>query len=150
MVGEVKKIEIYTDGACRGNPGPCAVGVVLKYGSTVKEFSKFLGKGTNNKAELQAILEALRMIKKPDIETLIFTDSSYAIGVLQKGWKAKANRGIIEEIKEEMRRFVNLTFVKVEGHSCVLLNEWADKLARECIDKHTKGFQGDKGISHGK
>ncbi len=129
----MEKIEVYTDGACSGNPGLCGIGIVFKYGDTIKEHSEFIGHGTNNIAELSAVLKALKMIKKPQMQVVLYTDSGYALGVLTLGWKAKANKALIREIADEMKRFRDLKFVKVEGHSDVTLNNRADILARQGI-----------------
>ena len=124
------KVEIFTDGACSGNPGPAGIGIVLRCGGRVREYSQFIGLGTNNKAELTAVLRALKMMKKTDLETIVHTDSQYTIGILTLGWKAKQNKDLVGEILDEMKRFSRLRFAKVEGHANVPLNERADELAR--------------------
>jgi len=129
-----RTIEIFTDGACSGNPGLCGIGIVMKFGEKIRQVSQRLGHGTNNIAELTAILKGLQMVKKPDVPVVIYTDSQYALGVLTLGWKARENRMLIGQIVEEMKRFRNLRFVKVEGHADVSLNNLADRLARESID----------------
>ncbi|MFH1435938.1 MAG: ribonuclease H [Pseudomonadota bacterium] len=129
----MEKIEIYTDGACSGNPGLCGIGIVLKCGDNIKEYSQYIGHGTNNIAELSAVLKALKMIRKPQMQVVLYTDSEYALGVLTLGWKAKANKALIRDITDEMKRFRDLKFVKVEGHSDVTLNNRADSLARQGI-----------------
>ncbi len=126
-------VEVYTDGACSGNPGPAGVGVVMKYKGHTKEISKYIGHATNNIAELLAVLTALRAIKDPSRKIVLYTDSTYVEGVLAKNWKARANREIIRAIKKEMQRFADLTIKKVEGHTGVEGNEQADRLAREAI-----------------
>jgi ribonuclease HI len=130
-----EKIEIFTDGACSGNPGPCGIGIVMKYGARIRHFSESLGQGTNNIAELTAILRALRMVKNPEIPVVVYTDSQYALGVLSLGWKAKQNRVLVEDIRREMQRFREVRFVKVEGHADIHLNNMADELARDSIRK---------------
>ena len=96
----MEKIEIYTDGACSGNPGLCGIGIVLKYGGNIKEHSQFIGHGTNNIAELSAVLKALQMVKKPEMRVVLYTDSEYALGVLTLGWNAKANKALIAKIAD--------------------------------------------------
>lgn len=123
----------YTDGACSGNPGPCGLGVVLTAGEQRRELSEYLGIGTNNIAELTAILRALEAIDDPAQSVLVHTDSQYAIGVLQKGWKPKANQELIAAIKERMKAFKALRLVYVPGHAGVPLNERADALARAAV-----------------
>ena len=84
-------VEIWTDGACSGNPGPMGIGVVVIDGAKRRELSEYLGVGTNNIAELMAIVRALE--EAPRERTIVLhTDSSYALGLLGKGWKAKANQ----------------------------------------------------------
>ena len=122
----------YTDGACTGNPGPAGSGtIVIAPGGKIHESYAYLGQGTNNIAELTAVLEALE--RTPAGEALVLhTDSQYAIGVLTKGWKAKANVALIEKIRAALRGR-KVAFVYVPGHAGVPLNERADELAREAI-----------------
>jgi ribonuclease HI len=128
-----RTIHVWTDGACTGNPGPMGIGVVLLADDKRKEISEFLGVGTNNIAELTAIHRGLEAIRAPARPVRVYTDSSYSIGVLSKGWKAKANQALIATIKQAMLRFPNLTFVKVSGHAGVVENERCDELARNAI-----------------
>jgi ribonuclease HI len=123
----------YTDGACSGNPGPCGLGVVLLTDGERSELSEYLGTGTNNIAELTAILRALERLEKTERALWVHTDSQYAIGVLTKGWKAKANQELIAALKASMRHFPKLELVYVPGHAGVPLNERADELARAAV-----------------
>ncbi len=123
----------YTDGACSGNPGPAGAGVVLvsPEGET-HEGLEYLGMATNNVAELTAILRAAEWLPPGPAPAVVHTDSQYAIGVLQKGWKAKANGELVAKARQAVReRQVRLVYVP--GHSGVPLNERADALAREAI-----------------
>jgi ribonuclease HI len=122
----------YADGACSGNPGPAGLGVVLLDGPQRVEISEYLGEGTNNIAELTAVLRALEEIKDPSRKLIIRTDSQYTIGILQKGWKAKANVELIEKLREVLRRRP-ARIEYVPGHAGVALNERADALAREAV-----------------
>lgn len=131
-------IRIYTDGASSGNPGPSGAGAVLLYGEHRKELSKYLGDTTNNVAELTAIQIALTHLKTTTKPVVIYTDSSYALGVLTKGWKAKKNRSLIEKIKKQMNSFETLSFIKVAGHAGIPENERADQLAVGAITKASK------------
>ena len=126
-------IVIYADGACSGNPGPAGLGVVLQDGAQRRELSQFLGEGTNNIAELSAILEAAEAIEDPARPVRIHTDSQYAIGVLSKGWKAKANQELVARVKQALARLQDLELIYVPGHSGVLLNERADALAVQAV-----------------
>lgn len=130
-------IVIYTDGACTGNPGPAGIGVVILDGRERREISEYLGQGTNNIAELTAIERALEAVN-PDGRArpvLVHSDSSYAIGLLSKGWKAKANTDLVTRIRGLARNFGDLRFVKVRGHSGVAENERCDELARTAITR---------------
>lgn len=127
-------VAIYTDGASSGNPGPSGIGVVLRWGDHEKEVSRFIGEGTNNIAELEAIRVGLELLKRTDLPVRVFTDSSYALGVLTLGWKAKANRELVARTRKEMKRFNDLRLIKVKGHSGVAPNERADRLAVSAIE----------------
>ena len=122
-------IQIYTDGASSGNPGPSGIGILLQYGSHEKEISKNIGVATNNIAELEAIRVALLELKRTDLPVKIFTDSTYAYGVLTLGWKAKKNVELVKSIKIIISKFSKLKFYKVKGHAGVDGNERADYLA---------------------
>ena len=127
-------VAAFTDGACSGNPGPGGWGVVLRFGEHVRELSGYLGKdSTNNIAELWAIKEALEAITDPELPVYIHTDSTYAMGVLSQGWKARANQELVAEIREITTAFSDLHFVKVPAHCGVEDNERADALARGAI-----------------
>jgi ribonuclease HI len=123
----------YTDGACSGNPGPAGCGVVLVSPSgTTLEGSEYIGEATNNVAELTAILRALEWVPKDAGPIVVHTDSQYAIGVLQRGWKAKANQDLVALTKRAVEaRGARLVYVP--GHQGVALNERADALARESV-----------------
>ncbi len=133
---EDRSIIIYADGACKGNPGPAGIGIVLQYRGHRKEISRFIGLSTNNRAELSAIRAALKEIRNPTVPVYLHTDSAYCYGILVDGWKPKQNKQIIEDIQKEMTRFSNLAFIKVEGHAGIEGNERADQLAREAIAKN--------------
>ncbi|HZS37509.1 MAG TPA: ribonuclease H [Polyangia bacterium] len=125
---------VYTDGACTGNPGPMGVGVVILDGKERREVSEFLGHGTNNIAELTAIVRALELCPR-DRTVVVHSDSSYALGLLGKGWKAKANQELVEQLRALAREFKDLRLVKVAGHAGVSENERCDELARMAIVK---------------
>jgi ribonuclease HI len=126
-------IRIYADGASSGNPGPSGIGVLLSYREHEKEISRNIGLGTNNIAELEAIRTGLLEVKNPDLPIRVYTDSGYAYGLLALGWKAKKNTELVTDIRNLMKRFKNLTFIKVKGHSGIEGNERADKLATSAI-----------------
>lgn len=126
---------VYTDGACSGNPGPAGAGFLVVDPETGKrrEGYEYLGRATNNVAELTAILRGLEGVPDKHAPVRIHTDSSYAIGVLQKGWKAKANPELIAAIRAVLSEYPKAVLVYVPGHAGVELNERVDVLAREAI-----------------
>ena len=128
-------ITVYTDGACFSNPGPMGAGAVLIWGDNRKEISTFLGHGTNNLAELHAVRLALEAIKNRDLPVRVFSDSSYVIGLLARGWKAKENREVVAELRELAAEFSDLALVKVKGHAGIELNERVDELAKLGAEK---------------
>ena len=81
----MKTVTIYTDGACSGNPGPGGWGAVLRYGAHERELSGGEAQTTNNRMELTAVIEALRLLKEP-CEVELYSDSKYVIDALSKGW----------------------------------------------------------------
>ncbi len=144
--------DVWTDGACSGNPGPMGIGVVVLHDGQRKELGEYLGVGTNNIAELTAIergLELVAQIAKEEAKeeagggdkavsarmrrVRVYSDSGYAIGLLEKGWKAKANQVLVERLRKRVATVPNLEFVKVPGHAGVPENERCDELARGAI-----------------
>ncbi len=125
---------VYTDGACTGNPGPMGIGAVIIDGKDRREISEYLGEGTNNIAELTAILRALENCPI-DRTVILHSDSSYALGLLGAGWKAKANKELVEKLRAVANKFSDLRLVKVAGHAGVPENERCDELAGMAIVK---------------
>lgn len=129
------KVEMYTDGACSGNPGPGGWGVVLLSGDRQKEISGGAESTTNNAMELQAVLEGLRALKRA-CQVTVVTDSQNVIGWLGQGWKCrkshlvKLRNAIHQEIKASGH---TVEYQKVKGHSGDPLNDLADALATEAI-----------------
>ncbi len=129
-------VEIWTDGACSGNPGPMGIGVVVIDGATRREAGEYLGEGTNNIAELTAIERGIELAgadRDDGRRFRIYTDSSYSIGVLSKGWKAKANQELIARLKRRLAAVPRVEFVKVAGHAGVPENERCDELATGAV-----------------
>ena len=124
---------VYADGACSGNPGPAGLGIVLVGpDGKIAEGFEYLGVATNNVAELTGVLRAAEIV--PDgAAAVVHTDSQYAIGVLTKGWKAKANQELIAGVKVALAKRSGWRIVYVPGHAGVPLNERADELAREAV-----------------
>ena len=92
--------------------------------------------GTNNIAELEAIKTGLSEIKNPDLPVRIYTDSSYAMGLLTLGWKPKKNTALVLSIKDLIKKFKDIEFVKIKGHSGHIENEMADRLAVSAINNN--------------
>ncbi|MDP2314568.1 MAG: RNase H family protein [Pseudomonadota bacterium] len=130
----------FTDGACTGNPGPAGSGAVVKLpdGRVFERFAA-LGIGTNNIGELTAIQLAVDLLTEnavdPSTPVALYTDSQYALGVLTKGWKAKANVELIASLKAALRPWKRLKIEWVAGHVGVPENERADALARKGVDE---------------
>lgn len=131
----------FTDGSCKGNPGPAGVGVYVEFpeGETERH-SVYLGRATNNVAELTAISEAIDVVAKYEKYNnnpiVLFTDSRYVEGSLTKNWKAKANRPLIQSIKAKIRTRGKIRIQWVAGHAGIAGNEVADELANEAIDQN--------------
>lgn len=130
-------IEIFTDGASSGNPGPGGYGVILRSGSHYKELSEGFRKTTNNRMELLAVIKALEAIKKPGQQVIIYSDSKYVIdaiekrwvhGWLQKGFKDKKNKDLWLRYLE-LSKLHKINFVWVRGHNGHPENERCDQLA---------------------
>jgi ribonuclease HI len=130
-------VNVWTDGACSGNPGPMGIGMVVLADGKRLEAGEYLGLGTNNIAELVAIERGVQMAAglKPDPgrPIRVHTDSGYSIGVLSKGWKAKANQQLIARVRQLLAEKPQVRLVKVAGHAGVPENERCDQLAREAI-----------------
>jgi ribonuclease HI len=111
------------------------IGIVAIDGGKRKEVGEYLGVGTNNIAELTAIDRALDVIGDGarTSRVRVYTDSAYAIGVLSKGWKAKANQELIARMRRRLASLPQIEFVKVSGHAGVPENERCDELARGAI-----------------
>jgi ribonuclease HI len=126
-------IDIYTDGSCNGNPGPAGLGVVLDDGSGRRELSVYLGWGTNNMAELSAIRYAAEVVAGVRRPVRIHTDSKYCIGILTRGWKARANLELVAAVKAALAAVPEVSLQYVPGHAGQEANERADRLARQAI-----------------
>ena len=137
--------EIFTDGACRGNPGPGGWGAILRHGSRVKELSGADALTTNNKMELTAVIEALAALKKP-VAVRVTTDSTYVLkgytewlpGWKQRGWKT-ASRQPVKNVElwqklDAVAATHDIEWQWVKGHSGHAENERVDTLANEAID----------------
>jgi ribonuclease HI len=137
-------IEIYTDGACSGNPGKGGWGALLRYDGVEKELSGYEPMTTNNRMEMMGVIKALEALKKPSTAT-IYSDSQYVIkGMTEwlKGWKAKgwktASKGPVKNVDlwqqlDALAAKHTLTWQWVKGHNNHAENERVDALARGAI-----------------
>jgi len=130
---EGDELLVYADGACSGNPGPAGVGVVALWGDQRRELSEYIGEATNNIAELTGILRAAELAQELGRPLRLYTDSTYSIGVLTKGWKAKANKELVAAVRSALGAQPDAKLFHVRGHQGVLLNEHADELAVRAI-----------------
>lgn len=131
------QVEIYTDGAAQGNPGPGGYGVILKYGSKTKELSAGYRLTTNNRMELMAVIAGLEALTKEGLDVLIVSDSRYVVDAVQKGWLAswvkKGFKG--KKNKDLWLRFLHaynkhhVRFEWIRGHNDHPYNERCDELA---------------------
>lgn len=139
----MKKVEIYTDGACSGNPGKGGWCAILIYRGKEKILSGGEEQTTNNRMELKAIIEGLKALKEP-CEVSLYSDSAYAVSAFKDGWlRGWANKGWQTSKKEEVKNIDlwkellklteihSVTFIKVKGHSDNEYNNRCDKIARE-------------------
>ena len=146
MTNEVVDIQIFTDGACRGNPGPGGWGVILRSGSHEKELFGGEQSTTNNRMELRAAIEGLTALKRPSRVT-VTTDSQYVRqGITQwiEGWKRNQWRTSAKkpvknqdlwQLLDELTSRHEVTWEWVKGHSGHTDNELADALANRGIDE---------------
>lgn len=147
----IKTVEIFTDGACSGNPGPGGYGAILRYGSTTKELSGGDANTTNNRMELLGVITALSALKEPCMVTLT-TDSKYVVDSVTKGWvygwkkkgwiksdkKPALNVDLWEQLLPLLERH-KVTFNWVKGHAGHPENERCDQLAVEQRDIYSNG-----------
>jgi len=139
------KVNIYTDGAARGNPGPGGYGVVLIAGKHYKELSSGYRKTTNNRMELLAVISALEAMKVEGIHITIHTDSKYVCDAVTKGWLFNWQRTNFKDKKNAdlWTQFLRLypknkiTFMWVKGHAGHKENERCDVLATQAADDKT-------------
>lgn len=144
-------VEIFTDGACSGNPGAGGWGVILRYGATEKELCGGAPETTNNRMELTAVIEALKALKR-ECDLTIYTDSRYVMDGVQQwlpnwkanGWRTTNKKSAVKNLDlwQELDSLLPLHKIKwvwVKGHNGHLENERVDKLARDEAQKHCFG-----------
>ena len=137
----MKRITIYTDGACSGNPGKGGWGAILIHSNKRKEISGYNPSTTNNRMELTAVIESLLALKEP-CEAIIYSDSAYVVNAFNQGWLTKwiktgwrSAKGIVQNqdlwaMLLKLTAIHSVSFVKVKGHSDNEFNNRCDELAR--------------------
>jgi ribonuclease HI len=130
-------VEIFTDGACSGNPGPGGLGIVMKFQDLRKELSYGFRKTTNNRMELIAIIVALESLKKEGLNVVVYSDSKYVVdsinlgwvyGWVKKGFKDKANPDLWKRFLEINQKH-KVKYIWVKGHASNAENNRCDELA---------------------
>lgn len=145
----MKTVEIFTDGACSGNPGPGGWGAILRYGQNVKELSGGSAQTTNNRMELTAVITALEALKEP-CKVVLTSDSKYIIDAVTKGWaekwrknnwtRGKNEKALNSDLWEKLLDLLavhDVSFVWVKGHAGHTENERCDALAVEQSKKYS-------------
>jgi ribonuclease HI len=143
----MKKVDIYTDGACSGNPGAGGWAAVLIFNGNIKEVSGYDKNTTNNRMELFAIIQGLAQLKEP-CEVAVYSDSAYAVEAFNQRWienwkhnnwktadnKEVKNRDLWNDLLIKISKHT-VQFVKVKGHADNKYNNRCDELARDAIKK---------------
>ena len=142
----MKTVEIFTDGACRGNPGPGGWGALLRYGDNERELCGGEHETTNNRMELMAVIEGLSALQRP-CEVRVTSDSTYVLKGIQewmpnwkkRGWKTASKKPVKNaDLWQQLDQLVELHSIDwhwVKGHSGHAENEIADQLANRGIDE---------------
>lgn len=146
----IKTVEIFTDGACSGNPGPGGYGVVLRFGSAEKELSGGAANTTNNRMELLGVITGLAALKEP-CRVILNTDSKYVVNSVTKGWvyswrkngwiKSDKKPALNVDLWEKLLPLLEVHDVQfnwVKGHAGHPENERCDRLAVEQCDRYSK------------
>lgn len=141
-----KKIEIYTDGSCIGNPGPGGWGVLIKFNGKAYKLAGGEKSSTNNRMEMTAMIQALKMLRTKlelsqdelnSYEIVLYSDSNLLIQSLNKGWKRKANTDLWAEM-DKSRAWLNIKWVWVKAHDTNKYNNLVDELALAEAKKQKK------------
>lgn len=140
-------IEIYTDGACKGNPGKGGWGAFLKYRNVVRELYGAEAVTTNNRMELTAVIKALEALKRPGQSVRLFSDSRYVLSGIEewmpnwkaRGWKTSNRKPVLNQDLwqrlDELSQQHEVEWRWVKGHSGDIGNEKADELANRAIEE---------------
>lgn len=154
MESSFKQIQLYTDGACSGNPGPGGWAAILKFGNHVRELSGGMPHTTNNRMELFAIISGLGALKE-SCSVTVFSDSSYAVDAFNKGWVGNWQRNGWKTADKKpvenqdlwllllltiRKRNHQVTFHKVPGHADHPENNRCDELARLAVQEQIKAM----------
>ena len=150
MSDSLKKVTIYTDGACSGNPGIGGWGAILIYGDRELELSDYSNETTNNRMEMTAAVEALKKLRYP-CEVDLYSDSSYLVNAFGRNWISKwSENGWVTSKKEpvlnvdlwqeliSLYQIHHVTWLKVKGHSDNDYNNRCDKLATTAVKQAKK------------
>ena len=146
----LKKVEIFTDGACSGNPGPGGYGTILRFGGHEKELSGGDSQTTNNRMELTAAIVGLEALKER-CDVVLYSDSKYLVDAINCGWavrwrengwmRTKRDKALNPDLWERLLNLLEkhqVELVWVKGHAGHPENERCDKLAVEQTEKHRK------------
>ena len=137
-----KQLIIYTDGAARGNPGPGGYGVVLNWGGTIKELAQGFRLTTNNRMELMAVVVGLSILTREGVDVVIYSDSSYVVNSVEKGWvfdwvkkgfKGKKNEDLWRQFLVYYKKH-RVKFHLVKGHADNPWNNRCDVLETAAAD----------------
>lgn len=153
MAETKKHVDLYTDGACSGNPGKGGYGGILIYKNKEKEYSGYNANTTNNRMEITAVIEGLKLLKE-SVDIDIYSDSAYTVNAFLEGWidnwqannwrtagkKPVQNIELWQELLSLIAKH-NVTWHKVKGHADNEYNNRCDKLATGEIAKHLSDIQ---------
>jgi len=149
------RVNVYTDGACSGNPGNGGYGIIMEWVGKpyIKEFSQGFRLTTNNRMELLAVIVALERLKKDGIEVVVYSDSKYVVDAVEKGWvfgwvkkgfKDKKNPDLWKRFLKVYKKH-KVKFIWIKGHNEHPQNERCDRLAVAAAKKETllidEGFE---------
>ena len=149
-------ITIYTDGACRGNPGPGGYGVILMSGTHRKELSQGYRNTTNNRMELMAVIAGMEALKKENMHVTVYSDSQYVVKAIEEGWLKKWIATDFKGGKKNRNLWIHyyhlaqnhtVRFVWVRGHATNPYNNRCDELATMAADSgkllEDEGYRND-------
>ncbi len=137
-------LEIYTDGASRGNPGRGGYGLILKWNNTIREYAQGYRLTTNNRMELMAVIAGLEKLTKEGLQIVIYSDSKYVVDAVEKkwiwawqkkGWKDKKNVDLWQRYLQLQAKH-QVKFVWVKGHATHEMNNRCDFLATSAADSN--------------